>query len=442
MRRIGAGLLGVAMLASGCAYYNAIYNAEQAFDEGERLRRAGRDSAAVALYQDVIRHAADGYRQDPDGEWADEALFLVGRARLRLGESRAARAALIRAAEAAQTEEARQSILVYLAIAQADAGDMVSALRVVNESLGGLRGGPALADGHLLRGRILLANDNDAGWWDLDRAPEVEVGTRVEAAIERLRWAFANDQVDRAEEGFSRLLGYPEAGERVDTIVSLALAAADRWDAQVAADLLDRVSLTSWDQLARARIVLTRADLYLEAGNQELADRTARSVADGVGDGAAEARLRIAQWQLDEAARVQDLDGIEPLLLPVAGRPAAAAVLAALDEVRALAGLGLDEPLAWFAAAETARDELGAWMLARGFFVAYADANHDAPWVPKALLAAIDMSPGEGDRVWLRGRLEAFRDSPYVLAATGAAAPGFEALEEDLALRLSEVKRR
>jgi hypothetical protein len=293
-----------------------------------------------------------------------------------------------------------------------------------------------------LRGRILLANDNDAGWWDLDRAPEVEVGTRVEAAIERLRWAFANDQVDRAEEGFSRLLGYPEAGERVDTIVSLALAAADRWDAQVAADLLDRVSLTSWDQLARARIVLTRADLYLEAGNQELADRTARSVADGVGDGAAEARLRIAQWQLDEAARVQDLDGIEPLLLPVAGRPAAAAVLAALDEVRALAALGLDEPLAWFAAAETARDELGAWMLARGFFVAYADANHDAPWVPKALLAAIDMSPGEGDRVWLRGRLEAFRDSPYVLAATGAAAPGFEALEEDLALRLSEVKRR
>ena len=70
------------MLVSGCAYYNAIYTAEQAFDEGERLRRAGRDSAAVALYQDVIRHAADGYRQDPEGEWADEALFLVGRARL------------------------------------------------------------------------------------------------------------------------------------------------------------------------------------------------------------------------------------------------------------------------------------------------------------------------------------------------------------------------
>ena len=66
----------------------------------------------------------------------------------------------------------------------------------------------------------------------------------------------------------------------------------------------------------------------------------------------------------------------------------------------------------------------------------------DTPWAPKALLAAAEVSLGEGDRAWLRGRLDAYGDSPYVLAARGGSGAGFEALEEELGLRLQEMRGR
>ena len=46
------------------------------------------------------------------------------------------------------------------------------------------------------------------------------------------------------------------------------------------------------------------------------------------------------------------------------------------------------------------------------------------------------------DRAWLRGRLEADRDSPYVLAASGGSSAGYQELEEELDVRLRELTRR
>ena len=60
----------------------------------------------------------------------------------------------------------------------------------------------------------------------------------------------------------------------------------------------------------------------------------------------------------------------------------------------------------------------------------------------KALLAALQVSPNEGDRAWLRGRLEAHAESPYVLAARGGPGDGFEALEEELQVRLRDLRVR
>ena len=86
--------------------------------------------------------------------------------------------------------------------------------------------------------------------------------------------------------------------------------------------------------------------------------------------------------------------------------------------------VGLTDPLAWFAAAEIARDDLEARLLARGLFLAYADADPGDPWVPKALLAALAVASDDTDRAWLLGRLETHAVSPYVLAARGEPAPG------------------
>jgi hypothetical protein len=89
-----------------------------------------------------------------------------------------------------------------------------------------------------------------------------------------------------------------------------------------------------------------------------------------------------------------------------------------------------------------ARERLGAPVLARGLFLAYADTDPTDRWAPKAVLGALSVASNEVDRSWLRRRLEAHRDSPYVQAAFGRPASGFEDLEEELRVRLSEIAAR
>ena len=443
MSRRGAGLLGVMLFASGCAYYNAIYNAERSYDEAEAHRRAGRDSLASQRYQDVVRKAARGYRRDPEGEWGDDALFLLGRARLRLGEIRAARAALEEAAERSEDAELRLAVLVYLALAHVESGDLEAALPLVNRALGGLSVGPALAEAHLLRGQILLSQGQaDDGWSDLDRAPEIDARIRVEAALMRLRWAIHYDELPRAGEALTLLLSYSEAGERLDTVVALANRAAEEWSPEVVARLLSGADTARWGRVGRGRIALGRARLLHRAGDTATANAAAWAVARGVGVVAAEARVQIARWRLELAYDLAELDEVEKILLPAEEHQGVAPLLDALGALDDLTGVGLTDPLGWFAAAEIARDDLEARPLARGLFLAYADADPDDPWVPKALLAALTVAFDDTDRAWLLGRLETHARSPYVLAARGAPAPGFEALEEDLALRLREMKNR
>jgi hypothetical protein len=88
-----------------------------------------------------------------------------------------------------------------------------------------------------------------------------------------------------------------------------------------------------------------------------------------------------------------------------------------------------------------ARDRLAAGLVARGLFLAYADQAPEQPWVPKALLAALDASVDDADRRWILGRLEAYPDSPYVLAAHGGPTGAFADLEEELELRLGDLIR-
>ena len=76
------------------------------------------------------------------------------------------------------------------------------------------------------------------------------------------------------------------------------------------------------------------------------------------------------------------------------------------------------------------------------YYPIVSDQVPDDPWVPKALLAALDASPDGGDRAWMRGRLEAYSDSPYVRVAHGGGTAGFTELEEELEVRLSELSRQ
>ena len=110
--------------------------------------------------------------------------------------------------------------------------------------------------------------------------------------------------------------------------------------------------------------------------------------------------------------------------------------------MESLTDLGYEQPLAFFAAAELARDRLGAEYVARGLFIAYAAAAPYEPWSQKALLAALNITPDPADRAWLKERLETNPNSPYVLAASGGPSAGYQQLEEELDLRLRALTQR
>ena len=436
-------IAGVVTLFAGCTYYNSVYNAGRLYDEAEALRRAGQDSISRVRYLEVIRGTAEAYRARPESEWAGEALFLLGRSRLRLGDLRAAQSALREAVRVSPNASMRNRVLVYLAAVLAEGGNESDAIVNVNEALSGPLQDAVLAEAHLLRGRLLLANDyDDPGWWDLDRAAEVLTEVRVEAGLERLRWGIHYADRDRAGQAASRLLSYAEGGQRMDTIAALMLLASERWGPSVAADLLAATGSSTWDRDARGRIRVERARFLHEAGDAASASEQAWNVARGLGDSAAEARILLARWHLEGTRDLAEAYSVRRILLPAEGHAGVDALLDAVEALDVYTGIGLDEPLGWFAAAEVARDELWADYLARGLFLAYADGAPDDGWAPKALLAALEVSPSEGDRAWLRGRLESHGESPYVLAAYGGPAAGFEALEEELQVRLREITGR
>ncbi|MEX2465442.1 MAG: hypothetical protein WD995_00945 [Gemmatimonadota bacterium] len=443
VRRAGAALTGMLVFGTACTYYNALYNAEHLFEDAERLRREGRDSLAAPLYVDAIRKAASGFRSDPAGGWAYEAAFLLGRAHLRTGDLSAARAALLHSSRLAETPDERLAAQVYLGVLEASSGHRGAAIPLFNEALAGATTPAVRGEGHLHRGRLLLAADNpDAGWWDLDRASDIHPPLRVEATLERLRWGIELDDRRRTRESVERLLSYPEAAVRADAVVSGLHAAERRWGAGFAAELLESVDGAAWERDVRDRMALEQARLLRRAGRAAEAERRARRVSDGRGPAAAEARLTLAGWRLSEADDVGDAFALRALLLPSLDDPEVGELLAAIDELETLAFGGLDAPLAWFMAGELARDRLDAPRIARGFFLAYANTASEEPWAPKALLAALQLTEDEPDRADLRARLERHPRSPYVLAARGRPAVGFEALEEELLARLTEIRPR
>jgi hypothetical protein len=440
--RFGAAVLGVAVF-SGCAYYNTLYNSERLYEEAEGLRQQGLDSLAEARYQDVIRKTADAYRGRQSGGGTAETLYLLGRAQLRVGQPREARAALAQAASLAVEPGLRPRILVYFALASARSGDEAAALGLLEEAFSGGLVGQPLGEAYLLRSRLRLAEMSSAvGWNDLDSAALADPAVAVDAGVERFRFGVRYRDLQRTGSALGLLLIDEKAGQRIDTISALVSAASRAWSPSVAATMIGDAESASWDRAYRSRLGLQQATLFRLAGDTVSAEERAWRVARGRGDGVAEARLLLAMWLLDRTRDLGEAQSVLPILLPAADEPRVAELIEAVEALDRFSGIGLDRPLGWFAAAEIARDRLAAPILARGLFLAYADTDPSDPWAPKALLAALNVSTDREDQAWLRGRLEAHRNSPYVQAARGGSVTGYDALEEELRVQLSEIAAR
>lgn len=441
LRRSGVGLL--LALASGCAYQNVMFNADRLFQQAEVDRRAGREDEAAAGYRDVVRKTGEAYRARPDAEWAEEALLLLARSRLRLDEYAGAGAALDELEARASERAVRSEIDLHRALLDERTGDHGAALERVNRALDGTLSDDARVEAHLLRARLLLERSQpEAASWDLDRATELEPAVRTEAGVERLRWAVHDGDRTRSARALDGLLAEPRASVRADTVLALLDRASVRWGAGVVAELLAGVDSSAWDRVPRGRLSLARARFLDEAGDTALAVQVALGVAEGLGLSAAEARLLVADWRIERARDLAGISDVRALLLPAGNDPHVVERLSALSQLERLVAVGLERPLGLFAAAEVARHRLNSPYVARGLFLAYADQAPDEAWAPKALLAALSSSPDAGDRAWIRGRLEAYPQSPYVLAALGGTAAGFAALEEELDVQLRELTGR
>jgi TonB family protein len=83
-------LMLTVVLLSGCAYYNTFYNAKKSFKEGEKAQKnataSARQSVGNTQYEDAIKKASKVLTFYPKSKWADDALFMIGRAYFNMGE--------------------------------------------------------------------------------------------------------------------------------------------------------------------------------------------------------------------------------------------------------------------------------------------------------------------------------------------------------------------
>lgn len=74
----------VAILLCGCTYYNTFYNAKKVFKEGENAQKKAppdrRSTVGKTQYEAAIKKASKVLTFHPKSKWADDALFLIGRA--------------------------------------------------------------------------------------------------------------------------------------------------------------------------------------------------------------------------------------------------------------------------------------------------------------------------------------------------------------------------
>lgn len=419
MTRTGVALV-IALGAFGCAYYNSLYNANRAFGEAEDARREGRESTARAMYAEAIEKAAKSYRGSEEGRWADDALYLIGRAHARRGDWPEARAALEAAVRLTDDPQLQSGAQVFLGAAAVSLGEEEAGMALLDAALAELQDDETRAEAFLWRARAgFLAGHLETVWADLDSAAIGGDRYRVEAALDRLSWAVEAGAREQASQAAGTLTSSGRAAAAKDTVTALVQSAWDRWGPEAVAPLLVGVEDAPWPPADRERLLLLRAEIAHARGDTPTALADARAVASGVGPSADAGRVLLARWELGTLTEPAELEGVRDLLLPAVGSVEAVMLLDGIKKVGLLverSGRGGQE-LALFGAAELARDTLQAPLLARTLFLAYADVAAGSAWEGKALLAALALSPSAESQAEVQARLEAVPDNIYVSAA-------------------------
>ena len=446
-RRVSVVLaLAAAAALPACAYFNALYNAQREFEEAERLTERGESGRAGQAYLRSAQKAAKSFEQDPEGRWADDALYLLGRAHFHRGSYPEARASLTRLLTLTEDADVRAGARTFLGAAELRLGNLPAA----REHLAAVLSAADLGDDTrgqalLWRGRLhFAAGDADAAWADLADAARAGGGAERAARMEAVRTAVLSGHQERAGTAAADLVSAGYADLLADSVFALADTAVVLWGADLAGALLAPLDAAAWPDDRRAALYLTRADLALAAGDTAVALAHARDAASrSAGPRAIQARVRLARWTLATSSDLDDLREVRAALLPALADDAARGLVRLVEIVGILVetGLGNNQPLALFTAAEVARDELEAPGIARAIFLGQAEGNPRSPWAMKAALAAAQLNPSPAERTRIEALLAGATDDPYVTAARGRPSARYGELETQLDRMVSGLRR-
>lgn len=438
--------LSIALLlvfTSSCGYLNSFYNAQRQFKDAERSAARGDRSAATVGYNGALEKAAKSYRKYPRGRWSDDALHLIARSRFELGEYAAARAAaleLLTFSNDATMRGDAHAIAGASAFELRDASVALIHLDSATTNVSDRFRGRA----HLWRARAYRElGDVARAWQDLDAVGESDASF-TDVQLERIAFGIEQRDSARVTEAFAKILEHRDSRRILDTVADLALHAVSRFGAASTRNMLN-ATLPDWLASARDSIALVRADLALRAGDTvtattELTQLAGRSTA-GIANAA---RIKLANAQVRQVSTLEELRDLRATLLPAIAVPAVPPMLRNMRIVDALVQKAQTsgQAVALFAAAEIARDDVGAPLLARRLFVTFVDVAPQTPWSPKALLAAIALDPDASDANELRARLTRYTASPYLQATdTGASAEAYEVAEERLQRSLLALRQ-
>ncbi len=419
--------------ASGCAYFNAMYNAYHYQSLAEASERAGRLAEARERWDQAAMHAESLTARHPNSRWVESALLVRGRALVHLEYYSDAVPILQDAARRARSSDTQAEALTLLGQAELAIGRPQQAKDALDSAVAMARGA-VLADALMFRGRAQLA---------LGR-PDSALDDLSASTARRARYDLARAELlvhDTATagatfDGLVRDRPYLETEWRAG-LDSLAAAGAGAHVALLVDSLGRRRDLTDG---MRARLFLDDGQRRLAAGDSAGAaarfaevEAVAADSADGKTAIVALSRLSIAD-ATDDSVLARETERLQSVVQQGGSAGfAAQGLLAVLQLADDYANAPASPDATWFRRCELLRDSLGAARLAAADFADMARRFPESPWTPKGLVAAIAGGYPGADS--LRALLEGtYARSPYTRAAAGdtAGASAYAQLEDSL----------
>jgi tetratricopeptide (TPR) repeat protein len=428
--------LALVVVLGGCAYYNAMWSAEQYAKGARKFERQGQASEARSQWAQAAAKAEAVVAKHPRSRWADDALVLQAEGLARSGSCDEADEVIVRARVLAKDNALRERVELAEAQCALAAGRPVQAEAAV---------------------RGVLSSRDQTRRSRAEYFAGVAAGLRLDhaAAVEHFRRS--REPAARPARAYALL----ELGRAADAAAVIDEIGADPTLATERADLLSRLSVVGGPELASATLdrLLTRRVPFAEQARLLIADgdrraahghyqeaeaRYQRAISVGglTSNEAATAHVRMQRLTIMQATQRSDLvPVIEELRNLSQGERANTEAKQLLDQVTPVTAQPPSSAGARFHIAERVRDSLGAPALAGQLFLDVAGSDTGSLYAPKALVAALALLPGRRDSI-ITVLDTRYAGSPYTRAFHGEVSVAYAVAEDSLARELGvEVAR-